>query len=395
MHILFISSDIYDPDSIEMSGIFQKQFSSILIKNGHKVGLISSGVLPYFYSGNVISGFSFHTENQLNIVRNFSKFFFPARFLLSFPSSYLFKKFYSAFQFYISEFGIPELIHCQNSLFAGYYAFLLRKKGFKIPTIITEHSSMYSRDLISRRDLDRVRSVIQFADLFTVVSDSQRIIFEKIFNFKESYVLNNQIDPLFETSAFNPKEYLSDRFEFITVGNLDNNKNQKIILFALKKIVQVNRNIFLKIVGDGPCLPELKKIAKEFNLEKHVLFLGKLTRSHLFNEMNNSNVLIVSSFVETFGVVALEALFLGLPCISTKCGGTSEFLNTNNSIMVDINDYLGLSEAMNYLYLNYEKFDSELIKKDVLQSFGEEAFVSKVNDIYKKVNSNFNSKNLN
>jgi glycosyltransferase involved in cell wall biosynthesis len=394
MHVLFISSDIYDPDSIEMSGIFQKQFSSILINNGYKVGLISSGVLPYFYTGNITSGFSYSTENNLNVVRSFSKFFFPARFLLSFPSFFLFKKFNHAFEFYVNNFGLPELIHCQNSLFAGFYAFMLRRKGINIPTIITEHSSMYSRNLISRRDFDRVKSVIEFADLFTVVSNYQRITFEELFDFKKSLVLNNQIDPLFEINSVKLKNYNPEKFVFITVGNLDNNKNQKIILIALRKLIPFNKNIFLKIIGDGPCLVELKKMVIDFNLEKHVTFLKKLGRIDLLNEMNNSNALIVSSFVETFGVVALEGLFLGLPCISTKCGGTSEFLNDNNSIMIDVNDSLGLSEAMNFMYSNFEKFDLELIKKEVLQNFGLNTFLSRVNEYYKKTKLNFISKHL-
>ena len=394
MHVLFISSDIYDPDSIEMSGIFQKQFSSILINNGYKVGLISSGVLPYFYTGTITSGFSCSTENNLNVVRSFSKFFFPARFLLSFPSIFLYKKFNRAFQYYVNTFGLPELIHCQNSLFAGFYALTLRRKGINIPTIITEHSSMYSRNLITRRDFDRVKSVIEFADIFTVVSNSQRITFEDLFDFKKSFVLNNQIDPLFETNNAKPKKDNPENFVFITVGNLDNNKNQKIILIALRKLIPFNKNIFLKIIGDGPCLAELKKMVIDFNLEKHVIFFKKLGRIDLLNEMNNSNALIVSSNVETFGVVALEGLFLGLPCISTQCGGTSEFLNDNNSIMIDLNDPLGLSEAMNFMYSNFEKFDQELIKKDVLQNFGLNTFLSRVNEYYNKTKLNFISKHL-
>lgn len=191
-----------------------------------------------------------------------------------------------------------------------------------------------------------------------------------------------------------PKKDNPENFVFITVGNLDNNKNQKIILIALRKLIPFNKNIFLKIIGDGPCLAELKKMVIDFNLEKHVIFFKKLGRIDLLNEMNNSNALIVSSNVETFGVVALEGLFLGLPCISTQCGGTSEFLNDNNSIMIDVNDPLGLSEAMNFMYSNFEKFDQELIKKDVLQNFGLNTFLSRVNEYYNKTKLNFISKHL-
>jgi hypothetical protein len=62
--------------------------------------------------------------------------------------------------------------------------------------------------------------------------------------------------------------------------------------------------------------------------------------------------------------------------------------------MVEINDHLGLSEAMNYMYLNYEKFESELIINEVSKKFGQKAFFSNVIEMYEKAISNFKLKRL-
>jgi hypothetical protein len=62
--------------------------------------------------------------------------------------------------------------------------------------------------------------------------------------------------------------------------------------------------------------------------------------------------------------------------------------------MIEINDSLGLSEAMNYMVLNYQSFDCSFIRMEVLRNFGEKAFISNVNNVYDKTLSNFNSRYL-
>jgi len=82
MHILLLNSDIYEPNSLEMSGIFQFQLSEILIKNGYKVGLISAGVIPFKYKGNLSSGLFFNTDKELAVFRNFNRYFLQGRILM-------------------------------------------------------------------------------------------------------------------------------------------------------------------------------------------------------------------------------------------------------------------------------------------------------------------------
>lgn len=393
MHILLLNSDIYEPNSLEMSGIFQFQLSEILIKNGYKVGLISAGVIPFKYKGNLSSGLFFNTNKELAVVRNFNRYFLPGRILMGLSYFFIIPKYIEAWNEYINKCGLPDLIHCQNSLYAGFAAIILKKRGINIPVIITEHSSGYSRGLVSCLDLIITKNVIKHSDLFTTVSKSQKLFISNLFKTKKIEVLNNQVDSLFENTLISDTNQLTDnKFTFITVGHLDKNKNQRIIILAFSKLLKEIKDIKLQIVGDGPCEVELKRLVVELDIQDSVEFCGRLNRQNLLNLMQKSSVLVVSSNVETFGVTALEALFLGKPCVSTKCGGVEDFLNPKNSVLVEKNNFSLLAVGMEYIYKNYSSYIPDKIKNEVQSLFGEQSFFKRVETLYEMTLNNFKLK---
>lgn len=387
MHILLINSDIYEPFSYHMSGIFQLQLSNILIENNHKVGMLSAGVFPFFYKGTLKSGMNVSVENNLYVVRNFFKPILPGRVIMEFSENLILHKYFQAFKTYIGNNGLPDLIHCQNSLFAGKAAIGLRKRGFNIPTIITEHSSAYSRGLISAKKFKSTQYVLDKCDLFTTVSVSQKKFFKNL----NIEVLNNQVDSCFENAELIPINKLSDglNVDFISVGLLDDNKNQIIILKAIESLLYKYDKIRLHIVGDGPNFEKLVSFAIENNMTNNIIFHGRLNRENLLALMQKCICLIVSSNVETFGVTALEALFLGRPCIATKCGGVEDFLNDSNSILINRDNSAELALAIEHIYLNYYKYNSLTIREEISKNFGTEAFYSKLSYCYDLTLKNF------
>ena len=70
----------------------------------------------------------------------------------------------------------------------------------------------------------------------------------------------------------------------------------------------------------------LKNLIIELGIEKCVEFTGKLSREEMLPKLSYSNVFVLPSNSETFGVVYIEAMALGLPVIATKCGGPEDFL---------------------------------------------------------------------
>lgn len=129
-----------------------------------------------------------------------------------------------------------------------------------------------------------------------------------------------------------------EKFTFVTVGRLDNGKNHKLIIDAIK-----NLDAELWIIGDGVLKENLIEYIKDLKIENKVFLLGKQTNP--FSYLSKADCFVFSSNHEGFPNVLVEALSCGLPVISTDCkSGPREILAPNSNIEIQLTDELELSE---------------------------------------------------
>ena len=85
------------------------------------------------------------------------------------------------------------------------------------------------------------------------------------------------------------------------------------------------RKAYLLLLGDGPMLSEVKRLAAEVGLQDYVIFAGmqKLVQPFYWS---GDLFTLCSTSVETFSIAALEAMASGLPCVLTDIGGASEMV---------------------------------------------------------------------
>lgn len=133
----------------------------------------------------------------------------------------------------------------------------------------------------------------------------------------------------------------------LTVGRLDANKCHDLIINAFKNIN--SKDWKLVIVGTGPMENELKKLVKKHNVQDKVEILGKVKQIHEY--YNKAGIFVFASRMEGFPNALLEAMYFGIPTISTDCNfGPSEIINDGeNGYLIPIEDQNMLEKRLTNL----------------------------------------------
>lgn len=151
----------------------------------------------------------------------------------------------------------------------------------------------------------------------------------------------------------------------ISIGRLVRRKGYDYLLQALAKIKK--NDIKLIILGEGPEKENLEKIIKEKKLESRVIMPGFVSENTKFQYLNCSDIYVLSSVHEGFGIVLQEAMQVGLPIVSTNYGGQVDIVKENeNGVLVENRSADALAQGINRLIGNkdlMEKMRQNNLKK--------------------------------
>lgn len=143
----------------------------------------------------------------------------------------------------------------------------------------------------------------------------------------------------------------------ISVGRLVRRKGYNYLLDALVKIK--TPNVKLVILGEGPEKENLLKIIAANHLEDRVILPGFVDEQTKFQYLNCSDIYVLSSIHEGFGIVLQEAMQTGLPIVSTNYGGQLDIIkNRVNGLLVEHCSSDALADGIIQLLA-----DKELMKK--------------------------------
>lgn len=150
----------------------------------------------------------------------------------------------------------------------------------------------------------------------------------------------------------------------VSVGRLNKQKNQELLINAFANIHSKFPNYKLVIYGEGPLKEHLKQIAIDKNISEFVQFPG--FTKNIIDSVCGCALFVLTSNYEGIPNALIEAMALGVPCISTDCnGGGARLLIENcvNGIIVPINDVDSLSTSMEKILSN----------QSLANKYGEEA----------------------
>ena len=136
--------------------------------------------------------------------------------------------------------------------------------------------------------------------------------------------------------------------KIVSVGRLTKQKNHFLLIKAFAFVRKKFPRYELYIYGDGELHDELVMLTQKLGIEKYVHFEGNISNIH--EMVADAELFVLSSNYEGLSNALLEAMMMGIPCISTNVAGSDEFIeNGKNGILVPVGDLNAMCVAMETL----------------------------------------------
>ena len=140
----------------------------------------------------------------------------------------------------------------------------------------------------------------------------------------------------------------------VTAGRLQPEKNQQMLIRAFAEVYKHHPDWRLDIYGEGRLRGELQALIEELGLSACVALPGNSPKLH--EEIKDASLFVLPSNYEGLSNALLEAMMMGLPCISTDCAGSDEAIqNGENGLLVPVGDEAALVRAMREMIENPDR----------------------------------------
>lgn len=280
----------------------------------------------------------------------------------------------------------PDIVH--SHMYHANILTRLAKLFSKIPKLVcTAHSNNEGGKF--RMFIYRITNFL--GDVFTNVSEKAVCEFEykKAVSKNIMLAMHNGIDTnkfIFnhESRDLLRKELkIENKRVFISIGRFDEAKDYPNLLNAFSILYKKYKDIHLLIVGDGSLRVTIESMIINLNIEESVTLLG--IRKDVEKLLSASDIFVLSSAWEGFGLVVAEAMACERIVIATNCGGVSEVLG-NCGFLVKPKNSNELYKAMNKAYL-IDRKESEIIgilgRRRIIEKYSLKSVIDKWEDIYK------------
>jgi N-acetyl-alpha-D-glucosaminyl L-malate synthase BshA len=358
------------------SGVIATELGKELALRGHKVHFISYA-LPFRLT-QFVENVVFHEVE----ISSYPLFEFP------FYSLTLASKMVE-----VAEYEQLDLLHVHYAIphaTSAYLAKQMLKDKLDLKIVTTLHGTDITLVGLEPSFLPLVKFSIEESDGVTAVS---RFLKEKT-ETNYDIVKNIEVIPNFvDTELFKPydgrsyRKHMAPNEEKVLV-HTSNFRQVKRVPDTLKIFAKVIEEIPAKLVlvGDGPDRSECERICRQLNLCDNVRFLGK--QDGLVEILNASDLFLIPSQSESFGLAALEAMACGLPVISSSVGGLPELVRHNETGYIsEIGDIDRMAKYVIDLLTNERKYKlfSSNARERAVTMFDKKSVIPKYEEYYNKI----------
>ena len=231
-----------------------------------------------------------------------------------------------------------------------------------IPFIFTSHSLGIFLDGYNKERVDCEKMVMASTNLVTASSVFETMLIADTYKIDENKI--EKITPGVDRKIFIPDFSVEKENIILSIGRIQEQKGQLQTIEFLNNFKKIQNDFKCYFVG-GPSgkhgneyLHELKQTIKDFNLDKHIEFLGDLPQTEIIELFKKAKLLIHTSKFETFGLVAIEANTMGVPVLTTNNGSLMEIIenNKNGYLSEDLID-ANVNNFVNNLFNDVTKYE--------------------------------------
>ena len=382
MHILIIPS-WYNTPAEPIRGSFFRDQALALQKAGHRVGLLVPPAKLRSLHGLAEVRHNFRRANTAATLEDESGMtVYRMPWWGWWPSLYPWARGalgLRVFDRYCQEQGTPDVLHGQSVLYGGYLAAYIGHHR-RIPSVLTEHSTNYLQKLVFPGQGYFVRYTLRHLQRRFAVSSP---LAQALQSYAPGYpveILPNVVDTAFFTRG---TADLPERpFVFAVVGGLSHRKGHHILLRAFSQAFGGQRDVILRIAGEGRYRDKLEALIAELELQQQVTLLGLQSRQQVRDLLQHSHALVSASFFENHPVNVIEAMACGKPIVATRSNGPEYFVDEPIGLLVPTGDPAALASALRQMVQNYRQYDPERIRAACVSQYSEAAFIDRLEDIY-------------
>ncbi|RZO28840.1 MAG: glycosyltransferase [SAR86 cluster bacterium] len=244
---------------------------------------------------------------------------------------------------------------------------IVHTHGSKTASIISSINKGLFKHVATVHGVKKNKSVYESADYVIGVSDH---VLDGIKT--KSKVITNWWFPELKKLSSKQNKYA------LAIGRLEKVKGFDLLISSW-----VNIETNLIIVGSGKEKKNLLKLIDKYNLDKKIKIIDGVNRSQLEDIYSDASLLIVSSRNEGGPRVALEALYLEIPVLSTNVGHMNKIFP--EELLAQRDNQLSLQELLEEYVDNIEILNQSAIFKYIEEEFSVKAKVSEINEVYKSL----------
>ena len=260
---------------------------------------------------------------------------------------------------YLETQPLPDVVHAHDWL--TFEAGMLAKRKFGLPLVAHVHATEFDR--CGDHGYDKIYNIerdgMLHADHIITVSNLTR----------QTVIDKYHIDPAKVTTVHNAVEPLSDEIKSIEVphnpkekvvtflGRITMQKGPEYFVEAAARVLRKTNNVRFVMAGSGDMMNKMIMLSAQRNISDRFHFTGFLRGRQVYEMLKASDVYVMPSVSEPFGISPLEAMQVGVPSIISKQSGCAEILT--NVIKIDYWDIDAMADAI-YSIITYPAIYKQL-----------------------------------